>query len=150
MNCARERCRRWAFVFAKSLEATQHALPAMMLHQHNTEPLADKLSARIIFKFGSEIRLGGGTRDGRVNRDVPETTMSKTLLALAAATSITVSVLAASPAEARCKGCVVGAGVAASVATGFMVGSAIANTFFGVSIGTILAMGRLRRRLQSS
>ncbi len=72
------------------------------------------------------------------------------LLALAAATSITVSVLAASPAEARCKGCVVGAGVAASVATGFMVGSAIANTFFGVSIGTILAVRRLRRRLQSS
>jgi N-acyl-D-aspartate/D-glutamate deacylase len=33
------RCRRWAFVFAKSLEATQHALPAMVLHQHNTEPL---------------------------------------------------------------------------------------------------------------
>jgi hypothetical protein len=76
--------------------------------------------------------------------------MSKTLLALAAATSITVSVLAASPAEARCKGCVVGAGVAASVATGFMVGSAIANTFFGVSIGTILAMRRLRRRLHAS
>jgi hypothetical protein len=55
--------------------------------------------------------------------------MSKTLLALAAATSIIVSVLTAPPAEARCKGCVVGAGVAASVATGFMVGSAIANTF---------------------
>ena len=88
--------------------------------------------------------------DGRLNRDVQETTMSKTLLALAAVTSITVSVLAASPAEARCKGCVVGAGVAASVATGFMVGSAIANTFFGVSIGIILAMRRLRRRLQSS
>jgi hypothetical protein len=94
--------------------------------------------------------FGRGTRDGRVNRDVPETTMSKTLLALAAATSITVSVLAAPPAQARCTGCAAGAGVAASVATGFMVGSAIANTFFGVSIGTILAMRRLRRRLQSS
>jgi hypothetical protein len=40
MNCARERCRRWAFVFAKPLEATQHALPAMVLHQHNTEHLS--------------------------------------------------------------------------------------------------------------
>jgi hypothetical protein len=88
--------------------------------------------------------------DGRLNRDVQETTMSKTLLALAAVTSITVSVLAAPPAQARCTGCAAGAGVAASVATGFMVGSAIANTFFGVSIGIILAMRRLRRRLQSS
>ena len=87
--------------------------------------------------------------DGRLNRDVQETTMSKTLLALAAVTSITVSVLAAPPAQARCTGCAAGAG-AASVATGFMVGSAIANTFFGVSIGIILAMRRLRRRLQSS
>jgi hypothetical protein len=80
--------------------------------------------------------------------------MSKTLLALAAATSITVSVLAAPPAEARCGGCAVGAGAAASVVTGVvtgvMVGNAIANTFFSVSIGTILAMRRLRRRLQSS
>jgi hypothetical protein len=31
-----------------------------------------------------------------------------------------------------------------------MVGSAIANTFFNVSIGTIRAMRRLRRRRQSS
>ena len=76
--------------------------------------------------------------------------MSKTLLALAAVTSITVSVLAAPPAQARCTGCAAGAGVAASVATGFMVGSAIANTFFGVSIGIILAMRRLRRRLHAS
>ena len=98
-----------------------------------------------LYKFGSEIR-----GDGRLNRDVLETTMSKTLLALAAATSMAVSLLAAPPAEARCWGCAVGVGVAAGVVTGAIVGSAIANTFFGISIGTILAMRRLRRRLQSS
>jgi hypothetical protein len=50
--------------------------------------------------------------------------MSKSLLALAAATSITFSLLAASPAEARCSGCAAGASVAAGVITGVMVGSA--------------------------
>jgi hypothetical protein len=70
-----------------------------------------------------------------------ETTMSKTLLALAAA----ISLLAAAPAEARCSSCTVGASVVAGVVTGGIVGSAIANTFFHVSIGTILAMRRLRR-----
>jgi hypothetical protein len=58
-----------------------------------------------------------------------ETTMNKTLLALAAATSITVSLLAAPPAEARCWGCAVGVGVAAGVVTGAIVGSAIANSY---------------------
>ena len=58
-----------------------------------------------------------------------ETTMNKTLLALAAATSITVSLLAAPPAEARCWGCAVGIGVAAGVVTGAIVGSAIANSY---------------------
>jgi hypothetical protein len=76
--------------------------------------------------------------------------MSKTLLVLAATTSITVSLLAASPAEARCRGCAAGAGVAAGVVTGAIVGTAIANTFFYISIGTILAMRRLRRRLHAS
>jgi hypothetical protein len=43
-----------------------------------------------------------------------------------------------------------GGGVAAGMATGAMVGSAIANTFFNVSIGTLRAMRRLRRRRQLS
>jgi hypothetical protein len=57
--------------------------------------------------------------------------MNKTLLALAAATSITVSLLAAPPAEARCwgRGCAVGVGIAAGVVTGAIVGSAIANSY---------------------
>jgi hypothetical protein len=76
--------------------------------------------------------------------------MSKTLLVLAATTSITVSLLGAPPAEARCRGCAAGAGVAAGVVTGTIVGSVIANTFFYASIGTILAMRRLRRRLYAS
>jgi hypothetical protein len=57
-----------------------------------------------------------------------EAAMSKTLLAVAAA----------------------GGTVTAGVAAGAMVGRAIANTFFYISIGTILAMRRLRRRPQSS
>src|SRR6266481_3196957 len=40
----------------------------------------------------------------RLNRDTQETTMNKTVLALAAATTLAVSVLAAPPAEARCWG----------------------------------------------
>ena len=56
--------------------------------------------------------------------------MKKTLLSLAAATSITVSLFAAQPAEARCwGGCAVGVGVAAGVLTGAIVGSAIANSY---------------------
>ncbi|TMK19537.1 MAG: hypothetical protein E6G75_06010 [Alphaproteobacteria bacterium] len=55
--------------------------------------------------------------------------MNKTVLALAAATSLAVSVLAAPPAEARCWGCAVGVGVAAGVVTGAIVGSAIANSY---------------------
>jgi hypothetical protein len=55
--------------------------------------------------------------------------MNKSLLALAAATSVAVSLLAAPPAEARCWGCAVGIGVAAGVVAGAVVGSAIANTY---------------------
>jgi len=55
--------------------------------------------------------------------------MNKTVLSLAAATSITVCLLAAPPAEARCWGCAVGVGVAAGVVTGAIVGSAIANSY---------------------
>jgi hypothetical protein len=58
-----------------------------------------------------------------------ETTMKKTLLAVAAAASLAVSVLAAPPAEARCYGCAVGVGVAAGVIAGAVVGSAIANSY---------------------
>jgi len=50
-------------------------------------------------------------------------------LALAAATSLAVSLLAAPPAEARCYGCGVGVGVAAGVVAGAVVGSAIASTY---------------------
>ncbi len=55
--------------------------------------------------------------------------MNKTVLALAAATTLAVSVLAAPPAEARCWGCAVGVGVAAGVVAGAIVGSAIANSY---------------------
>jgi len=55
--------------------------------------------------------------------------MNKTFLALAAATSMAVSLLAAPPAEARCWGCAVGVGVAAGVVTGAIVGGAIANSY---------------------
>jgi hypothetical protein len=88
--------------------------------------------------------------DGRLNRDMQETILSKTLVVLAATTSITVSLLAAPAAEARCRSCAAGAGVAAGMVTGTIVGSAIANTFFYASLGTIVAMRRLRRRLQSN
>src|SRR5215469_3565270 len=74
--------------------------------------------------------IAGGGPPGAVGSTEinQETTMKKTLLAVAAATSITVSLLAAPPAEARCWGCAVGVGVAAGVVTGAIVGSAIANS----------------------
>src|SRR6516164_9542575 len=82
-----------------------------------------------LFKFGSEIYFRAGCHRGRsAPPRYQETTMNKTLLALATATSITVSLLAAPPAEARCWGCAVGVGVAAGVVTGAIVGSAIANS----------------------
>jgi hypothetical protein len=79
----------------------------------------------------SEARfIPGAARGGRLNRDIHEaTTMNKSLLAFAAATSVAVSLLAAPPAEARCWGCAVGIGVAAGVVAGAVVGSAIANTY---------------------
>jgi hypothetical protein len=76
--------------------------------------------------------------------------MSKTLLALAGATSITVFLLTAPPAEARCSACSAGANVVVGVATGTTLGTAIANAFFHGSVGAILAMRGLRRRRQSS
>jgi len=53
--------------------------------------------------------------------------MKNTLLALAAAASIGAAALAApSPAEARCFGCAVGAGVAGGFIAGAIIGSAAA------------------------
>jgi hypothetical protein len=96
----------------------------------------------------SEARLiwGRGAGDS-AQPNMQKTTMNKTWLVLAATTSITVFLLAASPAEARCQGCAAGAGVVAGAVTGAIVDTAIPNTFFYISIGTILAM---RRRPQSS
>src|SRR5262249_27848602 len=65
-------------------------------------------------------------------------------LSLAAATSITVSLFAAQPAEARCWGCAVGVGVAAGVVTGAIVGSAIANYYgpaYAVQLGYVAYAG---------
>lgn len=67
---------------------------------------------------------------GRAQPGIKETTtMRKNLLALAAATSVAVTLLASPPAEARCWGCAVGVGVAAGVIAGAVVGSAIARTY---------------------
>ena len=56
--------------------------------------------------------------------------MNKSLLAFAAATSIAVSLLAAPPpAQARCFGCAVGAGIVGGVIAGAIVGSAVANSY---------------------
>jgi len=63
------------------------------------------------------------------NREVQETTMRRTLLALGAATTMAIALSAAPPAEARCWGCAVGVGVAAGVIAGAVVGSAIANSY---------------------
>src|SRR6516225_2943154 len=80
-------------------------------------------------KLEARFSSGGGPLGAVGSTEInQETTMNKTLLSLAAATSITVSLLAAPPAEARCWGCAVGVGVAAGVVTGAIVGSAIANS----------------------
>jgi hypothetical protein len=56
--------------------------------------------------------------------------MRKTLVALAAAATIGAAALAApSPAEARCFGCAVGAGVAGGFLAGAIIGSAIAAPY---------------------
>ena len=84
---------------------------------------------KIIQSWKRDLVSGGGPPGAVGSTEInQETTMNKTLLSLAAATSITVSLLAAPPAEARCWGCAVGVGVAAGVVTGAIVGSAIANS----------------------
>src|SRR5262249_2062532 len=55
--------------------------------------------------------------------------MKRTIFALAtAATLATGAVSAPTPADARCYGCAVGAGVAAGVIGGAIIGGAVANT----------------------
>jgi hypothetical protein len=55
--------------------------------------------------------------------------MKKALIALATvATLATATVLVPAPAEARCYGCAVGAGVVGGLAAGAIIGSAIANS----------------------
>ena len=55
--------------------------------------------------------------------------MKKTIFALAAAATIAAGTLSApQPAEARCVGCAVGAGVAGGLIAGAIVGGAIANS----------------------
>jgi hypothetical protein len=54
--------------------------------------------------------------------------MTKTLLALATATTIAASAAAPSTVDARCFGCAVGAGVIGGLAAGAIIGSAIANS----------------------
>jgi len=55
--------------------------------------------------------------------------MKKTLFALAAAATIAAGTLSAPPpAQARCVGCAVGAGVAGGLVAGAIIGGAIANS----------------------
>jgi hypothetical protein len=55
--------------------------------------------------------------------------MNKVVTALVAAAAVgMVSTFSADTAEARCRGCAVGAGVAAGIIGGALIGSAIANS----------------------
>lgn len=55
--------------------------------------------------------------------------MKKAILALAAAATLAVATMSApAPAEARCYGCAVGAGVAGGLIAGAIIGGAIANS----------------------
>jgi len=58
-----------------------------------------------------------------------ETLMKKTLVALAAAATVATAIaVAPTPADARCFGCAVGAGVLGGFVAGAIVGNAIANS----------------------
>jgi len=58
-----------------------------------------------------------------------ETLMKKTLVALAAAATVATAIAATpTPAEARCFGCAVGAGVLGGFVAGAIVGNAVANS----------------------
>jgi len=54
--------------------------------------------------------------------------MRKTIFALAAVAAVAAGTLAPPPAEARCPGCAVGAGVAGGLVAGAIIGGAIANS----------------------
>jgi hypothetical protein len=54
--------------------------------------------------------------------------MQKTLLALATSAVLATAMLAPTPADARCRGCGVAAGVIGGIAAGAIIGSAIANS----------------------
>ena len=56
--------------------------------------------------------------------------MKKALIAFAAAATIAVGLLSApTTADARCRGCAVGAGVIGGLAAGAIIGGAIANSY---------------------
>jgi len=56
--------------------------------------------------------------------------MKKTILALAAAATLAAGTLTSPPpAEARCVGCAVGAGVAGGLIAGAIIGGAVANSY---------------------
>jgi len=71
--------------------------------------------------------------------------MKKTLFALAAAVTIAAGTLSApQPAQARCVGCAVGAGVAGGLIAGAIVGGAIANSgprYYGPAPGYVVYEG---------
>lgn len=54
--------------------------------------------------------------------------MKKTFVAIAAAAAIAAGAFATTPAEARCHGCGVGAGIVGGLAVGAIIGSSIANS----------------------
>lgn len=54
--------------------------------------------------------------------------MKKTLLALATSAVLATAMLAPTPADARCRGCGVAAGVIGGLAAGAIIGGAIANS----------------------
>ncbi len=71
--------------------------------------------------------------------------MQKTILAIAAAATIAAGTLTApAPAEARCHGCGVAAGVIGGLAAGAIIGGAIANSqprYYGPSPGYVVYDG---------
>ena len=70
--------------------------------------------------------------------------MKKIILAVAAATIAAGSMAVSSPAEARCHGCGVAAGVVGGIAAGAIIGGAIANSqprYYGPEPGYVVYEG---------
>jgi len=71
--------------------------------------------------------------------------MKKAIFAIAAAAVLAVSTLSSpTPAEARCVGCAVGAGVIGGLAAGAIIGGAIANSgprYYGPAPGYVVYEG---------